>query len=82
MATHGVFSDDSIPKINDSFIKEVVVSNTIPLPEEKKSKKIRVLSVAEILAEDIKRTHEGTSMGEYYKAQYKKFGLKGGAVND
>lgn len=53
--THGVFSRDAIEKIENSSIKEMVITDTIPLTEEKASKtnKIQVLSVADMLAKTI-----------------------------
>lgn len=74
MATHAVFSGNAVEKLEKSSLKEVVVSNTIHLPEERRKGKITVLSIAQLLAEDIKRTHEGTSMGSYYDSLYKRLG--------
>ncbi|MDD5006206.1 MAG: ribose-phosphate pyrophosphokinase [Candidatus Omnitrophica bacterium] len=53
--THGVLSGDAISKIEKSFLKELLITDTIPLPSSAKIKKIKVLSVAELLAEAIKR---------------------------
>jgi ribose-phosphate pyrophosphokinase len=55
--THAVLSGTSVEKIGQSPIKELVVTNTISLPEEKSQAKITVLSAAPLLAEAIKRTH-------------------------
>jgi ribose-phosphate pyrophosphokinase len=53
-ATHGLFSRDAIAKIEASPLKELVITNTVPLSEEKKAcSKIRVLSVAPVLAKAI-----------------------------
>ncbi len=76
IATHGVFSGDAIQKIDNSPLEEVLVSNTIPLSPHKKSKKIKVISIAKLLAEDIRRTHEGTSLGTYYEELYQKLEKK------
>lgn len=81
-ATHGVFSDHSMKKIKESPLKNVVVTNTIDIPEKKLVGNVKILSVAELLAEDIKRTHEGTSMGVYYNELYKKMELKGRVENE
>lgn len=70
-ATHGLFSGPAIDKIQGSMLKEVVVTNTISLPKEKAASKIKVLSIAPLLAEDIKRTHEGLPMGIVYEGMYK-----------
>lgn len=65
-ATHGVFSGPAVERINASPIKEVVVTDTLPLPPEKRSPKIRVLSVAPLLGEAIRRIHEGLSVGAMF----------------
>lgn len=65
--THGVFSGSAIKKIEESCIKEMVVTDTIPLPEEKQNKKIKVLSVSELLGEAIKRIHEELSVSSLFE---------------
>ncbi len=53
-----VLSGNAMEKLENSVIKEVIVTNTIPLTEEKKkSTKITVLSVAGLLSEGIRRIH-------------------------
>lgn len=76
LATHAVLSGDAVQKLDNSVVEEVLLSNTIPLPTHKKIRKIRTVSIAEILAEDIRRTHEGTSLGTYYDELYKKLGKR------
>ena len=71
MATHGVLSGDAISRIDNSPIEELLISNTIAISPQKRLKKIKVLSIAKILAEDIRRTHEGSSMGTFYDDLYK-----------
>ncbi|MFP4466101.1 MAG: ribose-phosphate diphosphokinase [Candidatus Goldiibacteriota bacterium] len=65
--SHGVFSGTAIAKIADSPIKEVVVTNTIPQHDRSKVKKITVLSVAELLAEAIKRIHDEETISALFK---------------
>ncbi len=55
--THGILSGDAVPKLEGSNIDSLVVTDSIPLPEEKKTKKIEVVSVDELFAEAIKRIH-------------------------
>lgn len=62
--THGVLSGKAIERIQKSEAKEVVITDTIPLDEEKKIDKIKVLSIAPIFAETIKRINEGKALGE------------------
>ncbi|WP_405098245.1 ribose-phosphate diphosphokinase [Oceanobacillus sp. FSL H7-0719] len=56
--THPVLSGPAIERINNSQIKELVITNSIPLPEEKKIDKITALSVAPLIGEAIIRVHE------------------------
>ena len=76
LATHGVLSSPAIERINKSKIKEVVVTNTIEMPKEKMTEKLEIISIAPLLAETIKRTHEGLPMGVVYEEMYKKLEKK------
>ncbi|GEN55346.1 ribose-phosphate diphosphokinase [Halobacillus litoralis] len=60
--THPVLSGPAIERIDNSKIKELVVTNTIPLGEEKSSEKITELSVAGLISEAIVRVHERQSI--------------------
>jgi ribose-phosphate pyrophosphokinase len=65
--THAVLSGNAINNINQSVLDELVVSNTIPLSAEaQKCDRIRQLSVAEMLAETIRRIHMEESVSEMY----------------
>ena len=66
-ATHGVLSGNAPSKVVNSSLVELVVTDTIPLAEEKRNGKITVLSVAELLGEAIRRIHEGQSVGEMFE---------------
>jgi ribose-phosphate pyrophosphokinase len=65
--THPVFSDLAIQKIASSPVKEVVVTDTIPVPESKNLDKITVLSIASLLGEAINRIHTGLSVGAMFE---------------
>jgi ribose-phosphate pyrophosphokinase len=65
-STHGVFSKPALDRINNSQIKEMVVTNTLPSATRADSPKIKVLSVASLLGEAICRIHEGRSVGELF----------------
>ncbi|MBU5595550.1 ribose-phosphate diphosphokinase [Amphibacillus sp. MSJ-3] len=56
--THAVLSGPAMERIGQSPIKDLVVSNSIPLTEEKKTDKVTVLSVAPLISEAIIRVHE------------------------
>lgn len=61
-ATHAVLSGPAIERIKNSVIEKFIVTDTIPLPEEKKIDKIEVVSVAPIFAEAIRRIHMNESV--------------------
>jgi ribose-phosphate pyrophosphokinase len=65
--THPVFSRSAIKRIANSPIKEVVVSDTIPLKESKRNEKITVLSMESLLGEAIHRIHAGLSVGAMFE---------------
>ncbi|MBN1190509.1 MAG: ribose-phosphate pyrophosphokinase [Dehalococcoidales bacterium] len=64
--THPVFSGPAIQRIDSSAVKEVVVTDTIPVGPDKKSDKIKVLSMAPLLGEAIHRIHTGMSIGAMF----------------
>ncbi len=66
-ATHGVLSGPAIERINKSDIEEVVLTDTIPLGDRgQDTSKVRVLSVAELLAEAIRRIHQDESVSSLF----------------
>ena len=65
-ATHGVLSGPAFDRINASTIQELVVHNTIPLPENCPSTKIKQLDVAPIFARAISHVHGGTSIADLF----------------
>jgi ribose-phosphate pyrophosphokinase len=64
--THAVLSGPAIERLENSVIKEVIVTNTIPLPPAKKIDKIKTLSVAPLLGEAIIRIHEDLSVSKLF----------------
>jgi ribose-phosphate pyrophosphokinase len=66
MATHGVLSDPAIDRLKKSSISRVVLTNTIPLAEEKRIDRIEVLSVAKIIADALAAVFEETSVSELF----------------
>ncbi len=65
--THGILSGPAIDRIKQSELKELVMTNTVPLTKEKQIDKITVVSISELFAEAIKRIHEETSIGELFE---------------
>ena len=66
-ATHGVLSGPAIDRISRSPIHQVVLTNTIPLPEEKRIDNITVLSIAPLFAEAISRIHSDHSVSILFR---------------
>ena len=66
--THPIFSGPAIQRIATSPVKEVVVSDTIPVNEDKKLDKITVLSTASLIGEAIHRIHTGLSVGAMFQS--------------
>ena len=66
-ATHPVFSGPAIQRIAGSPVKEVVVTDTIPVNGDKKLDKITVLSIASLIGEAIHRIHTGLSVGAMFE---------------
>jgi ribose-phosphate pyrophosphokinase len=66
-ATHGVLSGPAIERINNSPIEEVLITDTIPLGDKANlTGKVKVLTVAELLAEAIRRIHEDESVSSLF----------------
>jgi ribose-phosphate pyrophosphokinase len=62
MAAHAVLSDPAKERLSKSDLMEVVVTDTVPIPEDKMIDKIRILSIAPLLGEAINRIHKGESV--------------------
>lgn len=69
-ATHPVFSGPAYDRLLNSPIKEIVVTNTIPVPEEKRGDKIKVVSVAGTFANAIKRVYQNESIAELFDPDF------------
>ena len=68
-ATHGVFSGAALDRIAASQLREVIVTDTIPLPDAAPEGLITVLSVAPLFGEAIKRIHRGESVGALFSSE-------------
>ena len=68
-ATHGVLSDPAIDRIAASGLREVVLTDSIPLPAEKRLPQITTLSVAPLIGEAIRRIHRGESVGALFSSE-------------
>ena len=65
--THGILSGPAIERIKKSDVKEVVMTNTVPLGSEKKIDRIAIVSISELFGEAIKRIHDESSIGELFE---------------
>jgi ribose-phosphate pyrophosphokinase len=65
-ATHGILSGPAYERIESSAIKELVLLNTVPLPEGKRIEKMKMLSVAPLLAEAISRIFSNDSISRLF----------------
>ncbi len=63
---HAVFSQHATERLSALDVKEVVTTNSIPIPPEKQFPNLTILSVADLLGEVIRRVHEGRSVGEMF----------------
>ena len=68
-ATHAVLSDPAVQRIAQSELREVVVSDSIPISPEKRGGKVKVISLAPLIAEAIVRIHRGQSVGALFTSE-------------
>ncbi|MGH8996175.1 MAG: ribose-phosphate diphosphokinase [Acidimicrobiales bacterium] len=66
MATHGLFSDPAVDRLEKAPIDRVVVTDTLPVPTDRRFDKLEVLSVAKIIADAIDAVFEETSVSEIF----------------
>ena len=67
-ATHGVLSADAVDRIRDSSLRELILTDSIPLPPSKRIGKIKTFSIAPLIGEAIKRIHRGESVGALFSS--------------
>jgi ribose-phosphate pyrophosphokinase len=65
-ATHAILSGPAVDRIEKSPIKELVLTDTIPIPPSKMLPSMTILSVAPLLGEAIRRIHTGQSVGALF----------------
>jgi ribose-phosphate pyrophosphokinase len=66
-STHAILSGQAVKRIKESVVKEVVVTDTVPIAPEKKISKIKVIPIAPLLGEAIRRIHTGQSVGAMFE---------------
>ena len=67
VVSHGVLSNDAIAKIDGSHLEKLIITDSIPLKEEKKSNKIEVVSLAPLFSKIICALEEGASLHEVHQ---------------
>ncbi len=66
-ATHGILSGPAMERIAASPLREMVITDTIPLPDEKRIPRLTTLTIAPLLGEAISRIHTGQSVGALFQ---------------
>ncbi len=67
VCTHATLSPPAADRLRETPVQEFICTDTVPIPPEKRLPNFKIISVAAMLAETIRRTHEGRSVGEYLK---------------
>ena len=65
-ATHGIFSGKARQLLEEAPIEQVVVTNTVPIPEERQFDKLQVLSIAPLIASGLRAVFEDASVSEIF----------------
>ena len=65
-ATHGILSDPAIDRLKEAPIKEIIITDTISVKKEKQLPNMKIVSVANVFAEAIKRIHNGESVSALF----------------
>ena len=69
LATHPLFSGPARERLDDSVIETVVVTNTLPIPKQRRSEKLVVLSIAPIIASALRAVFEDESVSEIFAGE-------------
>jgi ribose-phosphate pyrophosphokinase len=69
LATHPLFSEPAAQRLQDSVIEKVVVTNTLPIPPERRNDKLEVLSIAPIIASALRAVFEDQSVSEIFRGE-------------
>ena len=66
-ATHGLLSGPAVDRLKNAPVREVVITNTLPIPDDKHFDSLTVLSIAPIVAEALNAVFEDTSVSEIFR---------------
>jgi ribose-phosphate pyrophosphokinase len=66
---HPILADDAVEQMTKLPVKEFITTDTIPIPKEKQAQfggRLRIISVANLIGEVVRRVNEGRSVGEMF----------------
>jgi len=66
-ATHALLNGDAVERLKNSPVDEIIFLDSVPIPKEKKFNRVRIVSLAPLLAKIIRRIHTERSLGELFK---------------
>lgn len=69
VATHGLLSGSAVERLSDAAVDEVVITNTIPVPEAKRFTKLKILSIAPLIADALDAVFEDTSVSDIFQGE-------------
>ena len=67
VATHPVLSGPAIDRLKNSSIKKLIVTDTVPIPDSKKLDNMKIVTVANVFGEAIRRVYEGESVSALFE---------------
>ena len=70
-ATHGVLSNNASEKLNKCKAQEVVITDSLPIPDKKRIGKMTIISISGLMAQVIQRIHDHRSLGELFSWEEK-----------
>jgi len=70
-ATHALLNGEAVKRLQESSVTKVILLDSVPIPKEKKIKKMTVISLAPLLSKIIHRVHTERSLGELFKWEEK-----------
>lgn len=68
---HAILAPPAVERLRELNVKEIITTNSIPIPPEKRLPNMKILSVAPLLGEVILRVHEGRSVGEVFRRYHR-----------
>ena len=63
---HAILSGPAVPRLKDADVKEILLTDSVPIPEEKRLDNMNTISIAPLFAQAIERIHTGQSVGSLF----------------